>query len=501
MSIFEKNFASFGRSNSRAARDLRNVRRAAEIVAAFGGELLHLDRAAPVNVRRACEKLGVTFIKMAQVVSSTYGLFPERFVLELRRCLDRVPPLSWDEASAVVERAYGKPISAVFQRFDRAPIASASIAQVHAATLRDGRSVAVKVKRPGIEGRIEQDLAVARLLVGAIQPRSEWAATVNLSGIVDEFEQAVRHELDFRGEASFMERYRKRVAEVDPEHIFVPPVVSELSNADVLVMEYVDGVPLTEIKGENGLDGYDLLARLLRVWCEIILRYGDYHGDLHAGNILFVRPNKLALVDFGVVGVLNEKRRRALFDLLVFTLLDDDVLLGRHFKQMGFAPEDADDGEIKKRLRAILDKGKQKQNFDIRFEDMFPDVIAYARELGCSVPRDIMLLSRQQIYLAAHCRRLAPGRDVLKHPCMSELLFPKPRKTMIPAPVSHPRYRLAMPDDVPSARLLSCPICCTVVESDVDYIAGEQLMCWACFTLLTVVQDQAQSLAMAPAVL
>lgn len=467
---------------------LDDLRRARAIVRTLGRELAHIERPLPLRVRLACEKLGVTFIKAAQILSSTYGIVPQRYVEEFRNCLDRVPPMPLETVRRVVERSYGRPIDSVFESFEGTPLASASVAQVHRARLRTGEEVVAKIKRPDLMVTVQRDLAIGFTLVRFAQQRSKWATAVNLVGILEEFERTITEELDFRQEAQFMSRYRALVAEVDDDHVFVPRVYEELSNEDVLLIEEVRGIPLTQHHRIRGrFDAHDLLARLMRVWFEVMIRHGVYHGDLHAGNVLFVEPDRVGLVDFGVSGSLDEKRRRALLDLLVFTMLDDDRLVARHFKNMGFVPDHVDDEALRRRIRQVIDKCVGVPLEDQRFEDLFTGMVELSLDFGGAVPREIMLMTRQQIYLASHARALAPGKDIVRHPAMLDLLFPRPKRQYIPAPVDHLRYRLPMPDDEPSARALPCPICRTVIESDADFEEATELYCYACFSELEVV--------------
>lgn len=470
--------------------------RAGTIAMIFARELARVDRPIERRIRLACEALGATFVKGAQVLASTYGIVPERLSNELRGCLDQLSPLPGSVIRAEAERALGQPLSSVFATFDDVALASASVAQVHRARLLDGSEVVVKVKRPGVERRLALDIALIRWLVRPIRRWSSWAATMNLDGVVDEFERTVNEELDFAREGEFMTAYRKKVAEIDAEHFVIPAVHAEHSRRDLLVLDEIKGIPFTrpdEVLAA-GFDGYELLAQLLRVWLEVMVRHGHYHGDLHGGNLLFVPPRQIALVDFGVVGVLGPRHRRAVIDLLLFTALGDDRLLARHYKDMGYVPADTDEALLKQRMKAVLDKVVNRPLEDQRFEDLFRDMIAAAHDLGGQVPREVMLLSRQQIYLAAHGRRLAPGKDILRHPCITEIIFPPPAKRYIPAPEGSLRYRLPLPGDAPSAGALPCPICTIVIESNSGFAAGGAVYCYACFTALTVVASQGQTI-------
>jgi ubiquinone biosynthesis protein len=465
-----------------------DVQRTSAIIKTFALELAHVERALPLRIRLACEKLGATFIKAAQILSSTYGVVPEHYVAEFRNCLDRVPPMPMPLVREVIERSYGRPPTEIFESIEDTPLASASVAQVHRARLTTGESVVAKIKRPDITAMVERDLAIGFALARLVQPRSEWASTVNILGVVEEFERTIHEELDFRREAAFMARYREYVAEIDDAHVFVPRVYEALSNQDVLILDEVQGVPLTrqELVREQ-FDTFELLSRLMRVWLEIMIRHGVYHGDLHAGNVLFVKPNRVALVDFGIWGELDFKRRRAMLDMLVFSMLGDDRLIARHFKSMGVVPENADDDRLRVAVRGVIAQCIGKPLDQQRFEDLFTGLINLSRDFGGSVPRDIMLMTRQQIYLASHARALAPGKDIVHHPVMLELLFPRPKRQYVPAPVEHPRYRLPQPDDTPSLRALPCPICGIVIESDANFEEASDVYCYACFTELAVV--------------
>lgn len=476
----------------RRDRPLTSWRRAATIAAVFAAEGARWRRPLPERMRRACERLGPTFVKATQVLASTYGVVPERYVREFRRCLDAVAPLPASTCRAAVEAAFGRSIAELFAEFDDAPLASASIAQVHRARLRDGRAVVVKVRRPGLVAAVERDIALLRAATRGLTRFSRWARTVNVAGVVDEFERTVRTEMDFRREAAFQRRYAELVREVDPAHVFVPAVVDELVREEVVVQELVEGVPIVradEVRA-GGFDSFDLLARVVRVWLEVMIHHGLYHGDLHGGNVLFVQPGRAALIDFGVHGELMPTRRKALLDFLVFALLRDERLLARYFVRMGFVPASVQERALQTALsRVFAAHYTGKATAEQRFEELLPALVEVALGFGGTVPSDVMLVSRQQIYFAAHGRLLAPGRNLMDHAAMSELIFPKPKRQYLATPERGRRYRLPMDGDLASARQLACPICKIVVESDDDLAAGADVFCYGCHSELLVRSD------------
>ena len=241
-----------------------------------------------VALRRSFVELGPTFIKFGQLVASSPGLFPEVLATEFRRLLDDVPPEPTHRIVRIVERQLGAPIERLFADFDRAPLAAASIAQVHRARLHDGTEVVVKVRRPRLRGKVERDLRLLRLLAGALSRFGALGEAANPVAIVDDLAVTIREELDFRREAHDMAAFAANLTRVgDNTEILVPAPIAGLVGERVLVMTYIEGVPVDDADTLRtaGHDLEDLVRKGARAWMESALVHGLFHGDVHAGNL------------------------------------------------------------------------------------------------------------------------------------------------------------------------------------------------------------------------
>src|SRR5215831_1135140 len=269
-----------------------------------------LSRPRAERLRLALESLGPIFVKFGQLLSVGAVLIPEDVVEELARLQDNVPPVRWEEVAATLERAYGRPHTEVFATFDATPIASASVAQVHFATLPDGREVAVKILRPGIRGVIAQDVALLHTFAGLVERVLPEGRRLRPREVVVEFEHTIADELDLLREAANASQLRRNFA--DGRLLIVPEVYWDWCNRETMVMQRIDGIPVnaTERLREAGVD----ISRLARDGVEIfftqVFRDGFFHADMHPGNIyVSVDPAELGCyiaLDFGIVGTLTD---------------------------------------------------------------------------------------------------------------------------------------------------------------------------------------------------
>jgi aarF domain-containing kinase len=300
-------------------------RRAARIVAAsvraLGPTLLRraLGRPQPVHVfarplRALFEQLGVTFVKCGQLIASSPGVFGDAVADEFRSCLDTGPVVPADEVEAEIETDLGAPLAELFATFDPIPIGRASMAVVHRATLQDGRAVAVKVLRPGIETTIATDLRLMGPLLEILAFRVGIPEAGQLVRLLEGFREQLAEELDLRNEARAMAHHRRLLAALDLERLVVPEPFPSHSGRRVLTMELLDGVPIDDHAGvaRLGVDPRPLLEQLVRAWFITALRDGTFHADAHAGNILVLRDGRVGVVDWGIVGRLDARTHRFL---------------------------------------------------------------------------------------------------------------------------------------------------------------------------------------------
>lgn len=298
-------------------------------------ECLHRNNAR--RFREVSLRQGGAFLKIGQLLSSRPDILPATWIEELAVLQDSATPESFEAVTAVIEREFGKPLGELFAEFEPEPLAAASIGQVHRATLRDGRRVAVKVQRPGLEEMIELDMTLLRLFVESL--RSLLPPT-DLDTIVGEIERSVRDELDYRAEARWMQRIRVDLAEAPG--VIVPRPENALCGKHVLTTEFVVGRKLTVVLDElvaadDETALADLLGRLLDMYLRQILVSGAFQADPHPGNLLVTEDNALVLLDFGCTAELPDRFRRGYFRILRAAIIGDTETVGDVLAELGFA--------------------------------------------------------------------------------------------------------------------------------------------------------------------
>jgi len=317
------------------------LRRSGEIAAVTGRHFaplllrqLRQVRVGPLPVaviahplRLTFEDLGGTFIKFGQVMASSPGLFGDVVADEFRSCLDTGPAVPFIEVRQRVEDDLGCALEDAYAEFEREPFGRASIAVVHRARLHDGRSVAVKIIRPGIEHRVATDLDLLQPLVEVLVRQTGDQVAGSVLQLVDGFRIQVGEELDLRNEARAMAHFRRLLAEVDLPRIAVPEPYPELSGANVLTMELLDGVPIDDLAGlaELGIDPAPLVEDVVRAFLLTTARWGAFHGDAHAGNLLLLRDGRIGIVDWGIVGRLDPETHHFFLRLLAALLGDESA--------------------------------------------------------------------------------------------------------------------------------------------------------------------------------
>ncbi len=306
--------------------DGRDLRRRTALILTVAGRTLAaplarraLRRPMPATafarpLRVLFESLGVTFVKFGQLVASSPGIFGEDVADEFRSCLDTGPIVPPDVVHRTIETALGRPLAEAYASFDDDPIGRASMAVVHRATLRDGREVAVKVLRPSIETTVATDLRLMVPLLEVLAFRVGIAEAGQLVRMLDGFREQLTEELDLRNEARAMAHHRELAQRLRLDRIVVPEPIPELSGQRVLTMDFLDGVPIDDHAGiaALGLDPRPLLEELVRAWFITALRDGTFHADAHAGNILMLRDGRVGVIDWGIVGRLDDRTLRFL---------------------------------------------------------------------------------------------------------------------------------------------------------------------------------------------
>jgi len=273
--------------------------------------------ARPLHLRLALEELGTTFIKLGQILSTRADLLPPEYLVELTKLQDSAAPVAFEEIREVVVTELGHPIEHVFAHFESVPLAAASIGQAHAATLEDGTEVVVKVRRPGVVEQVNEDLEILKELAATASRHWSFAEHYDLTGLVEEFSQTLRRELDYIREAHSAERFAVNFAS-DP-HIHVPRVFWEATTSRVLTLERIRGIKINDLKAldEQGTDRRWLADYATNVVLKMVCEDGFFHADPHPGNFFIEPSGTIGLIDFGMVGIIDERTQELLAELLI----------------------------------------------------------------------------------------------------------------------------------------------------------------------------------------
>lgn len=364
----------------------------------------------PARLRESFEALGPTYVKLAQLVASSEGMFPEAYSVEFRRCFDRVPEFSVDEVRRTIREELGRAPEAVFASVDEKPIASASIAQVHGATMHDGQRVVIKVQRPGIEAIVNADLAVLRVLARWFErlPRADMA---NPRAVVEDFALNLAEELDFRKEAKNLDEFNAIMAQHGFDDVAAPKPIHESSSVRVLVMERFDGVRIDDRSGLESVTD-DVEAKLLlgmRAWFRCLLVHGFFHGDVHAGNLMALRDGRVGFLDFGIVGRFEGDRKRLSSDFLMAMAARDFDGLARTMIAMTGGKMDAAllAVDLEKALEPLLDPSRAA-----KYADMLPVMTRVGMRHDIPLPRDFVLILKQMLYFDRYAKLLAPNLNI-----------------------------------------------------------------------------------------
>ena len=366
------------------------------------------------RLREASERLGPTYIKLAQIISAGEGLFPEELVNELKRCRDRVPPEPWDDVRRVIEEELGRPLEEVFASFERTPLAAASIAQVHVATLVTGEEVVAKVQRPQVTDLVRRDLAIMSWLAPALVGRIPVASLANPPALVEVFADTISEELDFRLEAENMLDVARMLADLDQRQFVVPRPHPELVTRRLLVMERLSGFAFDDVAGMRGagVDTEAVVRTGMIAFLEGAMLHGIFHGDLHGGN-LFVQPDgRTALLDYGITGRLDEPRRLAFLRLLMASITNDVQTQLAALRDLGALPADAD-------LAAVTrDLGLDQPAIDptsLTGDELVAELRRVVKALlgyGARLPKELMLFVKNMVFLDGAIATLAPDLDL-----------------------------------------------------------------------------------------
>lgn len=371
-------------------------------------------RIRAIHLRRAMEELGPTFVKLGQILSTRVDLLPPVYIEELEKLQDSVPAGETSAIVALVEQELEAPIDTLFARFDPEPIASASIGQVHAATLKDGRSVVVKVQRSNVQRIIHQDLAILSDVARFGEGRSEFLRHQKVTDLVHEFSWTLRAELDYLHEARTMERFARAFA--DEPGVRIPLVVEELSTSRVLTMERVDGLPIDNVAAIEaaGHDPKRLVRGVILMLARGILNIGLFHADPHPGNFAVDNDGALVVYDFGMVGSVDERLREKLLLLVVAVTDRDAQRIVDEIAQLGVVGSGWDRKAMERDIAHLVAQYVGVPLAQLPLIMIINDVMSMLRRYELRLPSELSLLAKTATMAESLARSLDPQMNVIE---------------------------------------------------------------------------------------
>lgn len=377
-----------------------------------GGMFKHPRPTRPQLTRQLCEELGPTFIKFGQIVASSAGLFPQAYVDEFRHVLDRVKPFAFVDVERTLREDLGAKADDLVE-LDPTPLASASIAQVHTARLKaTGEAVVVKVQRPGIQGRTRADVKLLRALAWLIERLVKDAELANPTGVVDDFATTLAEELDFRREAANLTRFNEIMAEAKQPDIRAPVPCEGYVTPRVLVMERFSGTRIDDVAALRArvADPEGKLIQGMLAWFQCCLRFGFFHGDVHAGNLMVLENGDLGFIDFGIVGRFDATQRRQVLEYVMAFVAGDFEKLADVMAAMGSMPDGPplDRKAFVAELAVAYEPLRSRSFGDLNYAEMLPNLQKIASRHRLKQPREFVLVIKQLLYFDRYAKLIAP---------------------------------------------------------------------------------------------
>lgn len=388
-----------------------------------GLSALRVAKGEPINgqlLKESFEQMGVTYIKLGQFIASTPSIFPKDYVIAFQDCLDQTTPVPFTHIRQVLidelqtdERGLGD----IFSHIDPKPLASASIAQVHKATLVDGRQVALKVQKPNVQTIMQTDLNVLHSVFWVLEKAVPSLKAANLAPIVDEIRQRMLAETDFLAESANIDRFLATLKQMGNAKVTAPTVHHHLSTKKVLVMDLLLGQSLIDDVYQGTTDERrQLMSDVLDTWFLALMMTGEFHADLHAGNLMLLNDGRLAFLDFGLIGKIDPKSLQACFALVQSLQANDHDGMARAMVDIGMTKkaEQMDIDRLSQDLQSVLGKITPQTNGNDGLNAMMLEMVEIGKRHGIHFPRDFALLTKQLLYFDRFMVTLAPDMDLFE---------------------------------------------------------------------------------------
>lgn len=382
------------------------------------------------RMRMALEELGPTFVKLGQILSTRPDIIPATFVVEFEKLQDQVPGISFEELRAQVESELGASVDDLFDFIDHESLAAASIAQVHRARLKSGEEVVVKVRRPDVVNLVESDISAMMALAQLAERHVSGSELYDPVGVMREFARTIRREMDFSREGHTIEKFRDNFKSVPWMHF--PHVYWSHSSRGVLTMEYIDGIKVSDLTAlENaGLDRELIAKRGADVFLEMVLKHGFFHGDPHPGNVFILPDNRICLLDYGIVGRIDDSMTSFLSDIIIAIVNRDMDQVVSLLLFAGDISDSLDIRSLKRDLAHFIDGYYEVPLKEIEVGRMLLEFIEIITLYNIRIQPDLLLLAKALVMVEGMGRSLNPAFDMVEHvrPFMEKAI----RKKMSP---------------------------------------------------------------------
>lgn len=389
-------------------------------------EKLKEIKTKPVKIRKLFEDLGGTFIKLGQLLSLRPDMIPYEYCEELSKLQDQVPPFQSKDAVKIIEDELGKPLKELFLHFEEEPMASASIGQVYEAATKDGIKVAVKVQRPGIRKDIEADLDILNHLASLMKKHMD-LSIIDPEEIVREFRRYTENELDYTQEATNAEVFYNNFK--DQKDVKIPKVFRDLTTDKVLTLEFINGVKIIDLKKtrQKSVNRNEIATKIVHSVLKQVFEDGFFHADPHPGNIMLLNKERLAFIDFGIVGNFNSNLKRRATDLFVSMMNGDVEATTNAMLNLGVIPYEANASSLENDLREYLGKYYNSSLDSINMPKLFYEVINIAKKNGMKIPTDLVLLGKTIVTVQGLALELNPKFNLVKEakPFIKEMIKKK----------------------------------------------------------------------------
>lgn len=385
-------------------RDKKRIREIAKVFLKHGFS-------DPAEVRKAFEELGPTFVKIGQMLSTRPDIMPEAYIWELQKLQDDVRPEAYEAIRDVIERDLHAPVEQIFAKFDKKPIASASLAQVHRAVLMTGEQVIVKVQRPGAREAMMRDLTLLKRVTRIIN-LAPHIKVVDVEGLVDELMRASQKELNFVEEASNIKQFHKNNKDV--KFITCPKVYEDYTTSNLIVMDFIDGTKIGRVEelDRQGYDLEDMAIKLTNNYLKQIFQDGFFHGDPHPGNII-ISGTRIGYIDFGIMGTLNRSLMDNFNDFLYGVATGNIDLMTKSILNIGIKNGPLNSKKLYSDIEELYDTYIDMSLYAINIPQFMDETIKVCRRNNISIPRELTMLAKGIMTIEGVIAKLAPGINIM----------------------------------------------------------------------------------------